>query len=120
MIKEKNQIIAKIKSKYWIRTHKFGIDIPKSVEDAKQTDQANHNTNWWDAICKYMNNDGVAFEKHDRNQSEIPSNYTKINCNLIFDVKIGENFCQKSKTVAGGHVTDVPSSITYSSVVLRD
>ena len=117
MIRKKNRIIAKIKSKYWIRTHKFGIEIPKSVEDAKRIDQSNHNTNWWDAIFKEIKNVCIAFEKYDGKQSKIPPNYTKINCHLIFDVKIGENFCQKSKTVAGGHVTDVPSSITYSSVV---
>ena len=31
-----------------------------------------------------------------------------------------ENFRQKERMVAGGHVTDVPSRITYSSVVSRD
>ena len=46
VIKNNNRIIAKIKSKYWIRNHKFGIEIPKSVEDTKRIDQANHNTNW--------------------------------------------------------------------------
>jgi hypothetical protein len=33
-LKKRKQIIAKIKSKYWIRTHKFGIKIPKNVKEA--------------------------------------------------------------------------------------
>jgi hypothetical protein len=33
--KTRNRIIAKVKSKYWVRTHKFGIKIPKTVEEAK-------------------------------------------------------------------------------------
>eukprot|EP00980_Cylindrotheca_fusiformis_P007911 scaffold1692_cov79-Cylindrotheca_fusiformis.AAC.2 len=46
--------------------------------------------------------------------------YQKIKCHMIFDVKLGENFRRKARLVAGGHVTEVPSSMTYSSVVSRD
>ena len=35
VLKKRNRIIAKVKSKYWTRTHKFGIRIPKDVEEAK-------------------------------------------------------------------------------------
>ena len=31
VLKKRNRIIPKVKSKYWLRTHKFGIRIPKSV-----------------------------------------------------------------------------------------
>ena len=34
-LQKRNRIIAKIKSKYWVCTHKFGIKIPKTVEEAK-------------------------------------------------------------------------------------
>jgi hypothetical protein len=37
---------------------------------------------------------------------------------MIFDIKI--DFTQKARFVAGGHVTEPPTSITYSSVVARD
>ena len=95
------------------------MEIPKSVEDAKRIDQSNHNTNWWDAIFKEIKNVCIAFEKYDGKQYEIPSNYTKMNCHLIFDINMGENFRCKARMVAGGHVTNVPSRITYSSVVSR-
>ena len=31
VIKKSNRIIAKVKSKYWVKTHKFGIKVPKTV-----------------------------------------------------------------------------------------
>ena len=41
-------------------------------------------------------------------------------CHMIFDVKFGENFRHKARLVAGGHMTDTPNTLTYSSVVSRD
>ena len=35
VLKKRNHILANIKSKYWIRTHKYGIEIPKNVKRAK-------------------------------------------------------------------------------------
>ena len=39
VIKKRNRIIAKVKSKYWVKTHKFGIKVPKRVEQAVQFDK---------------------------------------------------------------------------------
>ena len=61
-LKKRNRIIAKIKSKYWVRTHKFGIKIPKTIAEARQFDLENGNTLWWDAILKEMKNVRPAFE----------------------------------------------------------
>ena len=41
-----------------------------------------------------------------------------IRCQAIFDVKM--DFTRKARFVAGGHMTDTPGLITYSSVVSRD
>ena len=43
--------------------------------------------------------------------------FQEIVCHLIFDAKI--DLLQKDRFVAGGHTTEAPSSITYSSVVSR-
>jgi hypothetical protein len=120
-LKKRNRIIAKVKSKYWIRTHKFGIRIPKSVKQAREIDAENGNTYWWDAILKEMRNVRPAFEAWEKAKEDIPPGYQQIKCHLIFDVKMGENFRRKARFVAGGHTTEVPESlITYSSVVSRD
>ena len=38
---------------------------------------------------------------------------------MIFDIKMDRRFTRKELYGAGGHTTDPPSSITYSSVVYR-
>ena len=51
-LKKRVSIIQKIKSKYWQRSHKYGIRIPKSVGEAHEIDKSNGNTLWADAIRK--------------------------------------------------------------------
>ena len=120
-LKKRNRVIAKVKSKYWIRTHKFGIKIPKTVEEARRFDAENGNTFWWDAILKEMKNVRPAFEVWEKSAGDIPPGFQQIKCHLIFDIKMGENFRRKARFVAGGHTTEVPDSIiTYSSLVSRD
>ena len=38
---------------------------------------------------------------------------------MIFDIKLDEKFCRKSRPVGDRHTTTAPESITYSSVVSR-
>ena len=120
MLKKRNWILAKVKSKYWLRTHKFGIRIPKSVEEAKKIDEQNGDTLWWDAIGKEMKNIVPAFEVFEGVEDDIPKDYQFMRCHMIFDVKFGENFQCKARLVAGGHMTDTPNTLTYSSVISHD
>ena len=62
VLKKYQQIIAKVKSKYWTRTHKFGIKIPKSVKEAKILDEQNGNTLWREAILKKKGKVQIAFK----------------------------------------------------------
>jgi len=48
----------------------------------------------------------------------IPIGSQWIPCHMVFDVKV--DFTRKARFVAGGHKTETPKSITYSSVVSRD
>ena len=105
VLKKRNRIIAKTKSKYCLRTHKFGIEIPKSVIQAQQIYAKCGNTLWWDAICKEMKNVRPAVEVFEGGIEQLPSGYQEIKCHMIFDVKIGENYRRKARLVAGGHTT---------------
>ena len=49
----------------------------------------------------------------------MPILYQRVNFHMIFDVKM-EDLRRKARLVAGGHETDPPSTITYSSVVSRE
>ena len=44
--------------------------------------------------------------------------FPEFKCHLIFDVKM--DFIRKARFVVGGHTTEDPASVTYSSVVSRD
>ena len=44
VLKKSSRIIAKTKSKYWLKMHKFGIEIPKSVLQVQQIDAKSGNT----------------------------------------------------------------------------
>jgi hypothetical protein len=74
------RILSKVKSKkYWQRSHKFGIRIPKSVQEAIEIDQENGNTLWWDAICQEMtNNVRPAFEKWERKKENCRSDSNQV------------------------------------------
>ncbi len=55
MLRKRDSIIALVKKRsawYLKCTHKFGIECPKTVEDALELDKHNGNTMWADAIGK--------------------------------------------------------------------
>lgn len=119
VLRKSQTILSKVKSKYWERTHKYGIRIPKSVADAKRIDAANGNSFWMDAIRQEMSAIRVAVERFDGDPATLIG-YQQITGHLVFDVKLGENFRRKARFCADGHKTETPPSITYSSVVSRD
>ena len=69
------------------------------------------------AIAKEMKDVRVAFDIM-ADDAVIPPAYQQMKCHIIFDVKM-ENFRRKARLVAGGHMTETPASLTYSSVVSR-
>ena len=76
-MKKKAHIISKIKSKYWVRSHKYGIKLPKSVKEAIEIDNENGNSLWFDALMKEMKNVRCAFEEHEGDKKDLVG-YTKI------------------------------------------
>ena len=115
-LKRRDAYIGKVKTRYWKRTHKYGIELPKSVKDALAIDAETGTTFWRDAIAKEMKNVSPAFEFRD--DDVIPPGYTKIDCHMIFDIKV--DLTRKARLVGGGHQTEVPKESVYSSVVSRD
>jgi hypothetical protein len=133
VLSTRKRIIEKVKSRYWKTTHKFGIKIPKTVEEAFRFDEENNNTFWRDSIEKEMKTVSVAYHKyvhdddgelsaHDvrSNQKKYLVGYKEITCHMIFDIKLDGNFTRKARFVANGSKTEAPKSLTYSSVVSRD
>jgi hypothetical protein len=126
MIKVRDRIIGKkVQSCYWHTTHKFGIHLPKTVEEAYWIDEETGTTfSWRDAIEKELKKVRVAFEKLDVSVDEMQSGqarpgYQEIKCHWVFETKMDWNFTRKARlVVAGGHTTtETPVAMTYSSVV---
>ena len=44
MIKKRNRMISKIKSKYWACSHKYDMRIPESVKEEIALEKSNGNT----------------------------------------------------------------------------
>ena len=121
-----NKVVGKKKKqkKYWKLTHKYGVRLPHSVEEALQLDKETGTTFWRDAIAKELGVVKIAWEaRDDLVLAEVRAGrqligYTEIKCHMVFDVKM--DLTRKARLVAGGHMTDAPASLTYSSVVSRD
>jgi hypothetical protein len=61
VLNKRNRMVRKMKAKHWARTRKFGVKIPKTVEEAKRFDAENGDALWWEAACKEMKNVHPAF-----------------------------------------------------------
>ena len=118
VLKKRDRIILLVKKQnpqFLKRTHKSGIELPKTTKEALELDQKNGNTFWADAIAREMKDIWAAFKILLDGQSA-PIGCQKIPCHMIFDIKM-EDFCHKACLVAGGHWTKAPATITYASVV---
>jgi hypothetical protein len=120
-----NRFVAKVKH-YWKITHKFGICVPKTVEEALAIDEEMGTDFWQKALGKEMtkvkdawkSDDGVTPEQARTGKEPSMIGFQEIRCqHVIFDVKM--DFTRKARFVAGGHTTDTPGLKTYSSVVSR-
>jgi Reverse transcriptase (RNA-dependent DNA polymerase) len=130
VIRRRNRIISKIKSRYWKTTHKFSIELPHSVAEAFAIDKKNGNNYWRAAIEKEMSKiKGMgAFEQYENatpqqlqdGSRKLPA-YQKIGCHMIFDIKMDGQFTRKARFIANGNETrDIASHHTYASVVTRE
>jgi hypothetical protein len=45
-LKKQESIISALNKRYWKRTHKFGIRLPHTVEEALEIDKENNNDLW--------------------------------------------------------------------------
>ena len=59
---KRDHIIKKVKARYCAKTHKFGIELPKTVEEALRIDERTGTDFWRPAIRLEMKNILPAFE----------------------------------------------------------
>jgi hypothetical protein len=62
VLKKRSIRIATVTKSYHKRTHKFGIEVPKSWDHCVRLDKENDNTLWQDTVRKEMKNVRIAFK----------------------------------------------------------
>ena len=94
VLRKRDVIIAASATKFKRVTHKYGIEVPRTVEDALRLDKVNGDDFWAKAINKEMTNVGVAFELMDEGAPP-PPGWTKVSGHMVFDVKM--DFTRKAR-----------------------
>ena len=96
VIKKRSVIISLVEqrnTRYLKQSHKFGIQLPKSAQEARNFDRQNCNQYCQEAIDKKIRNVRRTFQILG-NEGTIPVGYKHVHCHMIFDIKM-ENFRRK-------------------------
>ena len=96
VIKWRNRIISKVKSRYWKMTYKFGIRLPKSIEEALEIDRMMNTDLWRKVINKKMSRVKVTWKTHNAHspqqvrQGKVPEliGFQEISCHTVFNIKM--------------------------------
>ena len=115
-LKKRQVILEALKKRIRKTTHKYGIEIPTSVEHAFELDRKNGNNLWKDALEMEMYNIGVTFEILEDGKTA-PAGYTKVSGHLIWSVKMDST---RKARVLDGHKTCDPVGSKYAGVVSRE
>ena len=118
-LRRRDRILKATKcNKYWMRTHKYGVELPHTIKEALAIDRKTGTIYWQQATEKKMKNNRDAFEFND-NDIVPGEDYTTITTHMVFDVKLG-TLTRKARLCADGHkMPTLPKESTYSSVPSR-
>lgn len=117
-IRKRDVIISAVKARTRKTTHKYGIELPRSVQHAYDLDKQHGDSFWSNAIRKEMTNVGIAFEILPEGKHQ-PPGWSKVSGHIIFDVKM--DYTHKARWVLDGHLTpDATDVSTYAGVVSRE
>ena len=98
-------------------THKYGIEVPTTINQARLIDEKNGNTFWHDAIEKDMITILPALDILSSGDPP-PICYIKTSVYLVFDVKM--DFTRKARWVKDGHLTPNPVDSNFAGGVSRE
>ena len=116
-LRKRDRIISAVNSRVKKTTHKYGIEIPRTVNEAFAVDEKNGNTFWRDAINREMENLKVAFDILPEGKDPPPT-YRKASGHIVFDVRM--TLERKARWVKDGHRTPEPDWCTFAGVVSRE
>ena len=115
-LRKRDVILSSVKTRVRKANIKYGINVPRTQEEAILVDKENGNTFWQDAIDLEMNTIMPGFDFPD--DGKPPPGYSKSSGHLVFDVKM--DFTRKARWVKDGHLTPDPIDSNYAGVVSRE
>ena len=118
VLKKRERILKKVKTKYWSVTHKYGLELPKSVAQALAIDKRTGTDFWKKAIEKEIRNDFPAFGFLADDDALVPPGYQFVDTYFVFDIKM--DLTRKARLVARGSMPEATKEETFASVVSRD
>ena len=98
MLKNADRMIVSVRkqqTRHLKKSHKFGRELPKTVEQAYTLDAKKSNTLWADAKFKEMENVRVAFEVLPDGKSG-PIGNQFASCHMVFNIKM-KDFRHKAR-----------------------
>ena len=116
-LRKRDRLISSANARVKKVTHKYGCELPSTIEEAYAIDKRNGNSLWRDAINKEMENLKVAFDILPDGKSP-PPGYIKSSGHLVFEVRM--TLERKVRWVKDGHRTRDPENCTYAGVVSRE
>ena len=116
-LQKRDAIVSALRRRMHQAKHKYGIEIPTSVEHVKELDRKEGNDFWMKALAKEMFNVGVAFEILKQGR-KAPHGWHLVTSHLVWDVKM--DFTRKARWVLDGHKTPDPDGSTFAGVVSRE
>ena len=109
-LKKRQVILAALKKRIRKTTHKYGIELPTSVDHAYELDRKNGNNLWKEALEMELYNIGVAFEILEHGKTA-PAGYTKVSGHLIWSVKMDFTRRQEGCWMATKHLIQLVPSV---------
>ena len=116
-LKKKTAILKAVNSRDCKNNVKYGVQVPRTLKEARRLDKENGNDLWEKAYKKERKNVGIAFRILAEGE-RAPAGYTKSSGHLIFDVKM--DFTRKARWVKDGHRTPDLETSLYAGVVSRE
>ena len=116
-LRKRDAILAAVRLRARKRTHKYGIELPYTAEEALELDKKNGNDFWEKAIAKEMRNNAIAFQILESDEN-VPVGWTLQSGHMVFDIKM--DLTRKARWVLDGHKTPDIDGSTFAGVVSRE
>ena len=120
VLRKTRRMLSKLESaKTKLRTHKYGIKLPRTVKEALQMDAEAGNHLWRDALDREYTNTKHVFQEMEEGE-EVKPGYQEVDLLMVFDVKLSMQRKARLCCNPRGTECQLPRENVFSSVVARD